>query len=148
MLKVKKLRPDAILPTVANPGEDLGYDLYAVENVVIYPGKMAKIRNGIAVEFVPYDGETYGEKWGLLVRDRSSMASKGIIVSSGVIDAGYRGEMKVLLTNLTSEPIAIGKGDKIAQMIPTKVMTHHLIQEVAELSQAVRGEKGFGSSGK
>src|SRR5271170_6091586 len=92
MLKVKLLHPDAILPTVAHPGDDLGYDLYAIENVTLYPGKPVRVRTGIAVEGPPGVGFILG--------DRSSMAAKGVTYAGGRIDAGYRGELLVCLINV------------------------------------------------
>lgn len=140
-LKVKKLSPNAKLPTVAHPGEDLGYDLYASETVIIPPQSRVRIPCGIAFEFVP--------KAGALLRDRSSMAMKGLFTIAGVIDAGYRGEMAVLMCNFSHEhAYEIKAGDKIAQMIPVKPETYHEIMEVEELSESDRGDKGYGSSGK
>lgn len=140
MLKVKKLDERAIVPTVSNPGEDLGYDLYALENTFISQGTPTKVRTGIAAH---YEGH------GLLIRDRSSMASKGIVVSGGVVDAGYRGEIVVLLTDrLGAEGYVVKAGDKIAQMIPLPVKTHGDIVVVDELPTSSRGDRGFGSSGR
>jgi dUTP pyrophosphatase len=149
MLFVKLLDPKAKAPTVANPGEDLGYDLYALESNILATGVPVKVRTGIAVEHshavLTNDGYVH-KKDGLLIRDRSSMAAKGIIVSGGVIDAGYRGEILVLLT-ATKDRQWVEAGDKIAQMIPIPVNTGEDIMVVKELSTAIRGEKGFGSSG-
>src|SRR5271170_2076393 len=92
MLKVKLLHPDAKLPTVAHPGSDLGYDLYAIEDVTLHPGKPVKVRTGIAVEGPPGHGFILG--------DRSSMAARGITYAGGRIDAGYRGEILVCLVNI------------------------------------------------
>ena len=97
MLRVKLLEVDARLPVVAHPGEDLGYDLFALEGIVLEPRATVRVRTGIAVE--ARHPET-GEPLGLLVRDRSSMAARGIATTGGVIDAGYRGEILVLMTNL------------------------------------------------
>ena len=84
---------------------------------------------------------------GLLVRDRSSMAARGIATTAGVIDAGYRGEVQILMTNLGSETVELKAGEKIAQMIPVPVLTG-LVQEVETLEDSARAEKGFGSSGR
>jgi dUTP pyrophosphatase len=90
--------------------------------------------------------------YGLLIRDRSSMASSGYAVTGGVIDAGYRGEIVVILT-LTDKQLEdtnyflIRKGQKIAQMIPLPVLTQGKVEVVEELSPAKRGENGFGSTG-
>jgi dUTP pyrophosphatase len=93
ILLAKKLSPDAVLPTVGHPGEDLGFDLYASETVTLEPGEVVKVKTDIALRYVEE-----GKHYGLLVRDRSSMASKGITTSAGVIDEGYTGEVVVLLT--------------------------------------------------
>ncbi len=139
-LKVKRLSPTAVLPTVAHRGQDLGYDLYASEAVTIQARGMAKVKTGIAIEF------TSGH--GALLRDRSSMASRGLAVTAGVIDAGYRGEIQVIMHNLGASDVAIAAGDKIVQMIPVRPETHFPVEEVEDLSETVRGAGGFGSTGK
>lgn len=96
MLKVKKLDPRAVLPSVAFAGEDIGYDIFALEDTVLKYGQVTKVRTGIAAQVAP---DNYKIKFGLLIRDRSSMASKGIVTSGGVIDFGYTGEIVVLMTN-------------------------------------------------
>ena len=142
MLHVQKLDPRAKLPTVANPGSDLGYDLYSLLHVVLEPKSLTKVRTGIAVQFTD-------ARMGGLLRDRSSMASKGITVSAGVIDAGFTGELLVLLTNTTDRSIQINADDKIAQMIPIVALTHQEVIEVKEVLQRDnRGAQGFGSSGR
>jgi len=139
MLKVKKLCSEAKLPTVANPGEDLGYDLYAKNDVTVPRGGHALIRTGIAA---------FQEGHGLLIRDRSSMAKVGVMVTGGVVDAGYRGEIMVLLSyNGAMDEFKVRQGDKIAQMIPLPVLTGEVV-EIEELPASTRGEKGFGSSGR
>jgi dUTP pyrophosphatase len=146
MLKVQKLDPHAITPTVANPGEDLGFDVYALEDTVLPPNSPVRVRTGIAVHFERAESS---EKFGLLVRDRSSMASKGIIASGGVIDAGYRGELLVLLTSYgSSASFSIKAGDKIAQLIPLPVLTGVDVIEADSLAASARGQGGFGSTGK
>jgi dUTP pyrophosphatase len=144
MLRVKRLESGARLPEVAHPGEDLGYDLFALEGAVLGPRATAKMRTGIAVE--ARHPET-GSPLGLLVRDRSSMAARGVATTGGVIDAGYRGEILVLMTNLGDVPVELKAGEKIAQMIPVPVLTG-LVQEVESLEGSARAEKGFGSSGR
>lgn len=146
MLKIQKLDPQAKVPTCEHPGEDLAYDLYALTDATLAPGTPVKVRTGIAACFVPASGEPYG----LLIRDRSSMASKGIMTAGGVIDAGYRGEILVVMSNLALNggEHHIHAGDKIAQMIPIPVMTAADVQLLAELPPATRGAKGFGSSGR
>jgi dUTP pyrophosphatase len=144
MLQVKLLDQAARAPEVAHPGEDLGYDVFALEPVELWARAIVRVKTGIAVE--ARHPET-GAGLGLLVRDRSSMASKGIAVTGGVIDAGYRGEIQILLTNHTDEAIQIKAGDKIAQMIPVPVLTGQ-VTVVETLGDSHRAEKGFGSSGR
>jgi dUTP pyrophosphatase len=102
------------------------------------------MRTGIAVEA---RHPKTGEPLGLLVRDRSSMAARGIATTAGVIDAGYRGEILVLMTNLGEAPVEVKAGEKIAQMIPVPVLTG-LVEEVETLEASARLAKGFGSSGR
>ena len=144
MLRIKRLAPEARLPVVAHPGEDLGYDLFSLESLTLDPRRTVKARTGIAVE--ARDPRT-GAPLGLLVRDRSSMAARGLATTGGVIDAGYRGEILVLITNLGDQPITLAAGEKIAQMIPVPVLTG-AITEVDTLEDSLRAEKGFGSSGR
>jgi dUTP pyrophosphatase len=144
MLRVKLLEAGARVPVVAHPGEDLGYDLFALEGALLAPRTTVKLRTGIAVE--ARHPET-GAPLGLLVRDRSSMAAKGLATTGGVIDAGYRGEILVLMTNLKDASIEVKAGEKIAQMIPVPVLTG-VVEEVEALDESARAEKGFGSSGR
>ena len=144
MLRVKLLEAGARAPVVAHPGEDLGYDLFALEGAVLAPRATVKVRTGIAVE-ARHPGT--GTPLGLLVRDRSSMASRGIATTGGVIDAGYRGEILVLMTNLGESAIELKTGEKIAQMIPVPVLTGS-VETVESLEESARAEKGFGSSGQ
>ena len=141
---MKLLAEGTRAPEVAHPGEDLGYDIFALEPVELWARQSVRVRTGIAVE--ARHPET-GAGLGLLVRDRSSMAARGVAVTGGVIDAGYRGEIQILITNLTDEAIRIEAGDKIAQMIPVPVLTGQ-VQVVEELAGSSRSEKGFGSSGR
>ena len=143
MLRVKRLEAGARLPEVAHPGEDLGYDLFALESAELAPRATVKVRTGIRVE--ARHPQT-GVPLGLLVRDRSSIATRGIATTAGVIDAGYRGEILVLMTNLTDAAVELKAGEKIAQMIPVPVLTGS-VEEVETLDVTARAEKGFGSSG-
>jgi dUTP pyrophosphatase len=144
MLRVKLLAPGARLPAVAHPGEDLGYDVFSLEPVTLAPQCTVRVRTGIAVE--ARHPQT-GAPLGLLVRDRSSMAARGIATTGGVIDAGYRGEILILMTNLSSDSIELKAGEKIAQMIPVPVLTD-TVEEVESLEDSARAERGFGSSGR
>jgi dUTP pyrophosphatase len=143
MLRVKLLDPSARSPVVAHPGEDLGYDLFSLEAVLLAPRSTVRVRTGIAVEA---RHPATGVPLGLLVRDRSSMAAKGIATTAGVIDAGYRGEILILMTNLGDAPLELRAGEKIAQMIPVPVLTG-TVETVSSLEDSARAEKGFGSSG-
>jgi len=144
MLRVKRLEVGARLPVVAHPGEDLGYDVFALERVVLAPRVTVKVRTGIAVEA---RHPVTGEPLGLLVRDRSSMAARGLATTGGVIDAGYRGEILIVMTNLSDSAVEFQPGEKIAQMVPVPVLTGP-VQEVESLEDSVRAAKGFGSTGK
>ena len=144
MLRVKLLDPAARAPVVAHPGEDLGYDVFALEPAELKPHATVRIRTGIAVEA---RHPSTGEPLGLLVRDRSSMAAKGLATTAGVIDAGYRGEVLILMANLGDTAVPIAAGEKIAQMIPVPILTG-AVQTVESLEDSSRAEKGFGSSGR
>lgn len=137
MLKVKLLSPDATLPTVAHPGEDIGYDLYSSEDIELPARGAAGVHTGIAIEFAPTAGG--------IVKTRSGMARKRLMCNAGVIDAGYRGEVIVLMENLGDEPYAIRKGDKFAQLLEHPFLASEVVE--ADLGEAARGAKGFGSSG-
>lgn len=140
-LKVRRLDAGARLPTRAYPG-DAGLDLYALEDVVLDPGERASVRTGIAVE-IP-DGHA-----GLVV-PRSGLAARhgvALVNAPGVIDAGYRGEVRVLLLNTDrTEPFAISGGERIAQLVLVRVETPAVV-EVEELTLSERGAGGFGSTG-
>lgn len=144
MLRVKLLETGARIPTVAHPGEDLGYDVFSLDAVTLEPRQTVKLHTGIAVDARhPHTDVPLG----LLVRDRSSMAARGLATTGGVIDAGYRGEILIVMTNLSDNPIEIAAGEKIAQMVPVPVLTG-LVQQVDALEDSLRAAKGFGSSGR
>jgi dUTP pyrophosphatase len=144
MLRVKLLEPGALAPVVAHPGEDLGYDVYLLERIQLGARSTARLRTGVAVEARHPDT---GVPVGLLVRDRSSMAARGLATTGGVIDAGYRGEILIVMTNLTDTPIDLEAGEKIAQMIPVPVLTGS-VEVTDNLESSMRHTKGFGSSGR
>lgn len=138
-LKVRKLKPDATVPTKANLS-DAGFDLYASEDATIFSGKTALIGTSIALE-IP-EGHVG------LIWPRSGLSVKyGLDVLAGVIDSGYRGEIKVCLLNTKNiySDIKITKGDKIAQILIQEV-PRFIMVEAENLSESSRGEKGFGSS--
>jgi dUTP pyrophosphatase len=127
--------------TAPRPG-DAGYDLYAVETLQIVPGGRGLIPTGVHVE-IP-------EGYVGLVKDRSSMALKGLHTMAGVVDAGYRGEIKIVLLNTTGEPVTIDARQKVAQMIVVPVYTQALetVESLEALSATERGAGGFGSTGR
>ena len=122
----------------------MGYDLFALEGIVLAPRATVRVRTGISIE--ARHPQT-GAPLGLLIRDRSSMAARGIATTGGVIDAGYRGEILVLMTNLGDTTVELKAGEKIAQMIPVPILTGP-VAEVETLELSARAEKGFGSSGR
>lgn len=139
ILKIKRIHPDAILPSYAHPG-DAGLDLFSLENYVLKPGERKLFEVGFAVEFP--DG------FAAIVKDKGSLPKNaGIHSMGGVFDAGYRGEYNVNLINLGSEPYHIKKGNKIAQLVIFPIERPH-VEEVSELSESSRGKGRFGSTGK
>lgn len=140
VVRLKRLTPDARIPQYAYP-DDSGADLYAAEDVVLQPGERRAVSTGLAAE-VPLGFE-------LQVRPKSGIAlNSGVTVlnTPGTVDAGYRGEIKVILINLGAEPYPIRKGQKIAQLVLVPVFRADF-QEVEELSESMRGAGGFGSTG-
>jgi dUTP pyrophosphatase len=140
-MKIKKIHPDAIIPKYAHEG-DAGMDLFSVEEVIIKPRYRLAVRTGLEFE-IP-------EGYEAQIRPRSGMALKnGITVlnTPGTVDSGYRGEIKIILVNLSSKDYFIQKGDKIAQAIINK-FEKVKIEEAGELSDSTRGKAGFGSTGK
>jgi dUTP pyrophosphatase len=176
-LKVKILNPLATPPTISHPSEDLGYDVYAlrqqgqpiredgtpysyqppapglptrldsngkiVRPIRLEAGRPLALETGIAVHFVGEEGKQYG----LLVRDRSSLAARGIFVTAGVVDSGYRGELKIILNLSTGSYQDLWPGDKVAQLIPIEVLAD-TVEVVDTLDESKRGEAGFGSTGQ
>lgn len=143
VIPVKKLRPNAILPTYGS-AEAAGADLYACleEEITIAPGETYFVPTGLALE-VPRGCAG-------LIYARSSMGAKrGLAPANkvGVIDSDYRGEVRVVLLNHGSQPQTIQPGERIAQMIITPVLTP-VYEEVEDLSDTDRGTGGFGSTGK
>ena len=143
MIKVRLHRPEAKAPSVAHPGEGLGYDVYAAESVTIPARGGSIVPTGISVELT---SDEDGRPMGALVRDRSSMAVKHIITTAGVIDAGYRGEIRIVMENLSDAPVEVRAGDKIANLVPYPVLTSK-VEVVEELAESSRAAGGFGSTG-
>ena len=140
-LRVRRLHPDAVLPTRAYEG-DAGLDLRAIEDLTLGPGERGSVRTGIAVE-IP-SGQAG------LVLARSGLASRhgiALVNAPGLIDAGYRGEIQVLLLNTDRRSaFDVRRGDRIAQLVLVRVETPQ-VAEVPELALSERGPGGFGSSG-
>lgn len=141
-LAVKRLRPDAVLPQRAHP-DDAGLDLAACERYTIGPGDRATVGTGIAVALpVGHAG---------LVVPRSGIAARNgisVVNGPGLIDAGYRGEIKVILLNTDrTEPFEVAPGDRIAQLVVVPIAATE-VAEVAELDDTARGDGGLGSSGR
>jgi dUTP diphosphatase len=138
---VRRLDPEARLPTRAYDG-DAGLDLYALEPAALDPGRRTSLRTGIAVE-IP-DG------YAGLVLPRSGLAARhgiALVNAPGLIDAGYRGEVNVLLLNTDpTTAVSIAAGDRIAQLVLIRVELPEVI-EVEEVALSERGGGGFGSSG-
>jgi dUTP pyrophosphatase len=140
-LKVRRLDPRAVLPARAYPG-DAGLDLYAIEERVLEPGQRASIGTGISIH-IP-EGQA-----GLVLPRSGLAASHGIALvnAPGLIDSGYRGEVRVLLLNTDRmAPFTVAAGDRIAQLVMVRVETP-AVEEVDELAVSERGASGFGSSG-
>ena len=164
VLRVKLLDPRARPPTVAHAGSDLGFDLYALEDVVLEPGAMTRVRTGVAVEGP--------EGYGFVLGDRSSMAARGVTYAGGRIDAGYRGEILVCLVNVnqpvyslreqrdtagvlrgvtlekSDAAVRLSRGDKIIQMTPLRAWTEWPVLVVESLRESQRAARGFGSTGR
>lgn len=140
-LQIHKLDPSAKVPTRAHEG-DAGLDLYSVESARLGPGQRVSVGTGLAVA-IP-DGMAG------LILPRSGFALKhgiALVNSPGLIDCGYRGEVRVLLLNTDRETdFAVEPGDRIAQLLLVPFVPTH-VREVDELPETSRGESGFGSSG-
>ena len=139
-LRVKRLRPDARLPSYAHDG-DAGLDLHAVEALVLLPGTSSLIRTGLALELPP---GTEGQ-----VRPRSGLAlnhSVTILNAPGTIDEGYRGEIGVILINHGGSPFVVEAGMKIAQLVIAPRLRVAVV-DAAQVGDSPRGDRGFGSTG-
>lgn len=140
-LRVRRLDPAARLPARAH-GDDAGYDLCALRDATLGPGERATIATGIAIELPAGHAG--------LVLPRSGLAARhgiAIVNAPGLIDSGYRGELKVLLLNTDrDEPFTMAAGDRIAQLVIVAVATPQIV-EAGALTATLRGEGGFGSSG-
>jgi dUTP pyrophosphatase len=140
-LRVRRLHPEAVLPLRAHDG-DAGFDLHALEPVTLAPGQRASVATGIAVEIPPGQAG--------LVLPRSGLAARSgiaLVNAPGLIDSGYRGEVRVLLLNTDRRhACTLSARDRIAQLVLVRVETPEVV-EVDALSESERGAGGFGSSG-
>jgi len=140
-IQVVRLDPDLPLPSYAHPG-DAGADLLTTVDVTLAPGERALVPTGLAIALP--DGFV------ALVHPRSGLAARhglSIVNTPGTVDAGYRGEIKVMLINHDpSEPIELRRGDRIAQLVVQRFERARFV-EVGELPDSVRGDGGYGSTG-
>jgi len=138
-LQIQRIHPDAKLPSYAYEG-DAGMDLFSVEDIAVAPGEKVLVATGLKLA-VPagYAG---------FVWDKSGLAAKHHMKTmAGVLDSNYRGELKVVITNLGSQPYEVRSGEKVAQLVIAPIATPD-VEEVDEIeANDIRGEKGFGSSG-
>jgi len=140
-LAVRRLDPGAVLPARAHEG-DAGYDLCALEPLTLAPGERAMVRTGLAIELP--------ERHAGLILPRSGLAARhglALVNAPGLIDEGYRGELRVLLLNTDrAEPVHLAAGDRVAQLVIVRPALPDVV-EVQELPASARGDGGFGSSG-
>ncbi|NYI03144.1 dUTP diphosphatase [Allostreptomyces psammosilenae] len=138
---VRRLDPDLPLPGYAHPG-DAGADLVTAVDATLAPGERAVLPTGVAIALP--------EGFAAFVHPRSGLAARcgvALVNSPGTVDAGYRGEIRVVVVNLDPrEPVEFRRGDRIAQLVLQRV-ERAWFQEVAELPESVRGAGGFGSTG-
>jgi dUTP pyrophosphatase len=141
-LRVVRLHPRATLPARAHP-DDAGLDLHALEAATLAPGERASIPTGIAIEIEPGHAGQVLPRSGLAARHGIS-----VVNAPGLIDSGYRGELRVLLLNNdSSASFEVQAGDRIAQLVLIAVAIAEPV-EVTQLSETPRGVGGFGSSGR
>lgn len=135
---IKKLSPTATIPKYVHP-HDAGMDLYSNETITLQPQERKLISTGVAMAIPSgYVG---------LIWDKSGIATNhGLKTMAGVIDSGYRGEIKILIHNFSNQPYTVQAGTKIAQMLIQPVVQKEII-EVQELDDTSRGKEGFGSTG-
>ena len=136
-LKIKRIHPEAKLPSYGHPG-DAGLDLFSCVDCVLDEGEVRAVQTGIQVA-IP-------QGYAGLIWDKSGISLKGVHRLAGVVDAGYRGEIQVVMVNLGCEPFEIKTGMKIAQMLVQPVDEVKVV-EAGDLDDTTRGEGGFGSTG-
>jgi dUTP pyrophosphatase len=139
-VKFKKMHHLAKVPTYAKPG-DSGADLSWADDesgTMLWAGETKTFWTGLAIQLP--------DEWEAQIRPRSSLSAKGVVCAFGTIDSGYRGQLGIVLTNTTNEPISIVRGQRIAQIVICPVARAQF-SEVDELTDSERGDGGFGSSG-
>ena len=146
-IKVKKIHHNAVIPKFAH-STDTGFDLFTVENIRIHPKQKSIVRTGLIFELP--------EGWGIQVRNKSGITMKGvpnllgnnadIVVYMGTIDQAYRGEVGIMVKNISNKTIAIPSGTKLAQGVLERVY-QCTFEEVEEVSETDRGANGYGSTG-
>jgi dUTP diphosphatase len=140
-VQITRLSPDVPLPSYAHPG-DAGADLVTTVDVHLEPGERVLVPTGVAIALP--------EGFVALVHPRSGLAARfgvSIVNAPGTVDAGYRGEIKVLLVNLDPrEPVRLSRGDRVAQLVVQRVEQARFV-EVDRLPGSVRGDGGYGSTG-
>jgi dUTP pyrophosphatase len=138
---IRRLDPDVPLPSYAHPG-DAGADLTTTVDVELKPGERALVPTGISIALP--------EGYAAFVHPRSGLAAKfgvSIVNAPGTVDAGYRGEIKVMLVNLDpAEPVVLARGDRIAQLVVQRIEQASFV-EVETLPESARGAGGYGSTG-
>lgn len=140
-LPVRRLYPDLPLPSYAHDG-DAGLDLYSAQDLTLQPHERALLSTGIAVAIPDGFAGFVQPRSGLAVRTGLSFVN-----SPGLIDAHYRGEIKIIVVNMDPRtPISIRRGDKVAQLVVQPVVRCEVVEQ-DELDDTVRGERGFGSTG-
>src|SRR6185437_10967306 len=137
-IRILRVNSQAVLPTRTH-ADDAGLDLYNLEDFHLEPGEGRAVKTGIALALPKgYVG---------LVADRSSLGKRGLKTAGGVIDAGYRGEIHIVLWNISRDVFELKRGERLAQLMIIPIATP-AVEEVSSLEETARGAKGFGSSGK
>ena len=139
-IKIKRLNEDAILPEKQHDS-DAGYDLHSIEDIILKPNQIYKVKTGIAIQ-IP-------NNYGGLVLPRSGLSSKygiSLINTPGLIDPGYRGELLIPLINHSSNEYTINKNERVAQLILIQI-PEVKIEVTSDLDASDRDSKGFGSTG-
>lgn len=176
-LNFKKLNEDAIIPVIENT-MNAGIDLHSIEEKVVFPSSTCILSTGLSLEMewdlapsIPsYTYPEYAKEYYIAlnmdssfwynqwimenmipyfkIESRSGLSTKGIHVGAGIVDVEYRGEIKIVIHNISKQAYEFHKGDKVAQGIVQFKPRNIIIEEVPNLSDSVRGENGFGSSGR